>query len=209
MALELPRKLHREPIAASTQAAFRAYPWTDRYLISSTLIPIRPPHTATPSSAFMRSTLASKTSPAIAASQSFYLPVPPKPLPSLTPYTPTPERPDTFGQIWTLYLLGAGAEGGTPGVAHGGCIAALLDEQASSLMRAWAAAGVEGMVYCNVRYHGSIRVPGVVLCKAAKARVEGHGRKVWVEVAIEDGEGRVVVRGEVLFVNDERGGAKL
>jgi Thioesterase superfamily len=143
----------------------------------------------------------------VTAAQHFYLPSPPRPLPSLTPYTPTTVKPDTFGQLWTLYLLGPGAEGGQPGVAHGGCISALLDEQASALMRAWAAAGVEGMVYCNVRYHGSIRVPGVVLCKASKARVEG--RKVWVEMTVEDGEGRVVVRGEVLFVNDERGGAKL
>ena len=78
------------------------------------------------------------------------------------------------GELLTLYVLGA-ALSGHRDLAHGGLVATLLDQQMGSLVIADSSAIVHPRtVFCNIRYLGATHVPGAVMVKAWKTRVEGR-----------------------------------
>lgn len=138
---------------------------------------------------------------AILGVQSFYKLLHPPPTASDSPAsTSIPFDPLPPGEILTLYALGSGASGHA-GISHGGLIATLLDQQTGSLVVADPATPQPRTVYCNVRYLRPVPLPGAVLVRAWKSKVQG--RKHWVMGEIQDGEGVVLASAESLYMNWE------
>jgi len=52
-------------------------------------------------------------------------------------------------------------------------------------------------IQMTVRYHKSVPLPSVVLCRSVAIKREG--KQLWVRVYIEDGTGNVFCEGDVLF----------
>ncbi|KAF2396260.1 Thioesterase/thiol ester dehydrase-isomerase [Trichodelitschia bisporula] len=100
----------------------------------------------------------------------------------------------------TLVELGDGVCG-FPGIAHGGLVATLLDEEMGILLTVNADRAEEMSymtAYLNVRYMGPVRVPGIVCARARVVRCEG--RKMFVEGEVVDRDGVKLATAECLFV---------
>jgi acyl-coenzyme A thioesterase PaaI-like protein len=101
-----------------------------------------------------------------------------------------------------LVALGEGLSGWA-GVAHGGAVTAILDEVTGlmpTLQKKWGAlehaATMTRML--NTEYLRPVRCPSVVQIVARIDRQEG--RKMFVSARVEDQEGAVLTRAQVLFI---------
>ncbi|KAF2086375.1 hypothetical protein K490DRAFT_44807 [Saccharata proteae CBS 121410] len=129
-----------------------------------------------------------------------------KPTPSTATNSPKPYPP--IPHALCLLSLGRSLTGHAR-LAHGGLTAALLDELAGILLTVNVDAenfahhtdrGLDAYTaYLNVSYKKPMEVPAVVLGRAWFDKVEG--RKRWVGVSLEDGEGGVFARGECLYID--------
>ncbi|KAF7860731.1 hypothetical protein EAF04_008249 [Stromatinia cepivora] len=120
---------------------------------------------------------------------------------------PTSSRP--FGEILSLMSFGTHVNGHVD-TAHGGFIAALLDDMIGCVAESNSAKDENTMTaYLNITYKKSIGTPGVVLGRSWVERKEG--RKLFGKGTIENGEGVVLASGDALFiiVDRIRPGAKL
>ena len=103
------------------------------------------------------------------------------------------------GEIVTLYSLGSGLDGHFH-TCHGGVVAVLLDDVAALILRHDPSV-IKRATYTvslKVNYKRPIPTPGTVLCRASLAKIEG--RKIWVDAAVEDGNGFVYAAGETMFL---------
>lgn len=109
--------------------------------------------------------------------------------------------------VSTFFALGSGING-YPAVAHGGLIAALIDEaMAVAMMRLRASAaafeknppGLADIVTASLKvdFVKTLGTPGVVL---VRVWVGGRRGRKWVLRAEMAGEGGVVARGEAVWV---------
>lgn len=95
------------------------------------------------------------------------------------------------GKVW----FGPGTEG-PPGRAHGGAVAAILDEAMSAA--AWMNGHEIVVARVTAELRRTIPVGTVATFETEVVRVEG--KKVTVEAVLMDGEGRTLARGESLLV---------
>lgn len=99
---------------------------------------------------------------------------------------------------------------GFPGVAHGGLVGTLLDEELGILLSVnweWGfGRSYEDMssmtAYLNISFKAPVRTPGVVLVTARVTRQEG--RKTFMRAEIIDEKGTVCAIGEGLYVDISR-----
>jgi acyl-coenzyme A thioesterase THEM4 len=181
---------------------FRSIPWCQKVISEEgwTAVPTRcrTPKSSTEDSLFAETLQTPDTIP-----QHLSLVLAPAiPLPES--YTPSTALP--IPAIRTLWCLGIGLNG-FPGIAHGGLLSALLDEQMGMLLTVnseYASARAspditEMTVYMNVRYRAPVNTPGVIL---VDARVEKReGRKTWLRSTIIDAKGVECASAESLFVD--------
>ena len=183
----------RDDVSPLTRERFSSYSWCTEILSNASLIPVV---SRKRTSKFMYSTL--RDHDAILATQAFYVPPPTHISPSASSSSTSTSPP--FGELLTLYSLGIGASG-YAGIAHGGLIATLLDQQTGSLLSADRAIPKPHTVYCHVQYVRPMLVPSAVGVHAWRSRSEG--KKHWVMAEITDGEGTVLATAESLFVSRE------
>lgn len=106
----------------------------------------------------------------------------------------------------TFWQLGSDLNG-FPGIAHGGLLATLLDEQMGMLLTINSEFGAgsgtalitEMTVYMNVRYKAPVKTPGIVMAQAECTRKEG--RKTFIRACVIDETGRDCVIGEGMFIS--------
>lgn len=126
---------------------------------------------------------------AILAWQSFYNPNDPQPVSGVGP------RPT--GQHWTLYALGEGGEGHT-GVAHGGLVSTLLDQEMGSWITSHSKLSPAHTANLQISFFAPLRTPSAVLCRAWITSVEG--RKVKLSAALEGEGGIRIATADALFI---------
>jgi acyl-coenzyme A thioesterase PaaI-like protein len=106
----------------------------------------------------------------------------------------------------TFWQLGSDLNG-FPHIAHGGLLAALLDEQMGMLLTINSEFGAVGAgttlitemtVYMNVRYRAPVKTPGVVMAVAECTKKEG--RKTFVRATVVDETGKECAIGEGMFI---------
>ena len=198
-----PPNLHPKPISQHARETFTsptAPTWCKRVLTDPSLIPIstlsREPKTSTEDSLFAE-TLATRHT--IAAWQSFY-----RHLPQTTAQTRNDSEPPA-GELVALLALGRGVNGHTD-TAHGGILAAILDNLMGLTMSLYQSPGTAGYtVYMTVRFKRPLRTPGAVLCRGWLEEGRSGGRKLFVRGTVEDGEGGVFAEGEGLWVEVPEG----
>jgi thioesterase superfamily protein 4 len=99
---------------------------------------------------------------------------------------------------------------GFPGIAHGGLIGTLLDEELGILLSTNTEWGrrksYEDMssmtAYLNISYKAPLRTPGVVLVTAEVTRQEG--RKTFMRAEVIDEKGTICAIGEGLYIDISR-----
>jgi acyl-coenzyme A thioesterase PaaI-like protein len=104
-------------------------------------------------------------------------------------------RRDSDGSLTGKVWFGPGTEG-PPGRAHGGAVAAVLDEAMSAA--AWLNGHKIVVARVTAELRRTIPVDTVAVFETEVTRVEG--KKVIVEAVLKDGEGRTLARGESLLV---------
>lgn len=104
-------------------------------------------------------------------------------------------RKDSDGSLTGKVWFGPGTEG-PPGRAHGGAVAAVLDEAMSAA--AWMAGHEIVVARLTAELRRGIPVGTVAVFETEVVRVDG--KKVTVETVLKDGEGRTLARGESLLV---------
>lgn len=91
---------------------------------------------------------------------------------------------------------------GHPGIIHGGFLATLLDEGLARCCFGALPSKVGVTANLNINYRQPAPAASFFALRAETSRAEG--RKVWVdghiETLVEDGEGRVVVEANALFI---------
>lgn len=176
-------------------AHFLSIPWCAALLTASPSLVVTPCITRTPKpgheEALMARTL--RTAATIPAFAVFYeAPADPRAL---------------LTEVGALLTLGPMLNGWR-GVCHGGIVVTVLDEvlgQIPALNRVRGALPdwTTMTAYLNTKFEAPVRTDErdggkTVLVRARLARHEG--RKMWIEGAMEDEKGRVLARGEALFV---------
>lgn len=102
------------------------------------------------------------------------------------------------GNLTARVWFGPGSQG-PPGHAHGGCLAAILDESMGAA--AWLAGHTVLAVRISVDFRSMVPLGSVA---AVETRIEGvQGRKVQVRGAILNLAGEVLAEGEGLFLTVE------
>jgi acyl-coenzyme A thioesterase PaaI-like protein len=97
--------------------------------------------------------------------------------------------------LWARIWFGPQAEG-PPGHVHGGAQAAALDEMCGGV--AWVFGHQVVAVQLQTEFLQFVPLGKELLMKAVISKIEG--RKVFTEGRIEDGNGQVLARAEVLFL---------
>ena len=193
-----PQENFPEPISDEIRAIFTsptAPAWCAHVLDDPTLRPIgtrnRTPKASTEDS-LVAETLA--TDATIPAWQSFF-----------KPFTKKDERDDddgmapVAGELVSLLALGRGMNGHAD-VAHGGVVAAILDDTMGMVVQSHATPGVPAFTaYMTVQYKKPIPTPGAVLCRTWLER-RSSGRKLYLRARIEDGKGGLYAEAESLYV---------
>lgn len=121
--------------------------------------------------------------------------------PTASTSPPTPLSSLAATELSALVALGDGVTG-HPGIAHGGFLTAILDEVLGNVATANREAGVIRGAYMtvslNTTYLAPVRTPGAVLVTSHIVRQDG--RKLLLAGTIKDGDGKVLAKGEGLFL---------
>ncbi|KAF6827213.1 thioesterase superfamily protein [Colletotrichum musicola] len=93
---------------------------------------------------------------------------------------------------------------GFPGTAHGGVVALVMDEVTGLHVVAQRPEGAEKnkgflTAYLNTTFLKTVPAPGAVLVRTRVSKIEG--RKNFVTAQMEDGNGEVLAKAEVLYVS--------
>jgi acyl-coenzyme A thioesterase PaaI-like protein len=126
----------------------------------------------------------------------------PETIPSLLSFYRAPS-PSKRGEVRRFYTFGAGMSA-HPGLLHGGVVATILDStMGNSIGQEIRTKGPTFTVQLNVTYKNPIKLPGTIMVRSWVKKVEGSGRKIWVEGIIEserDEETVVHAKAEGLWV---------
>jgi acyl-coenzyme A thioesterase PaaI-like protein len=121
----------------------------------------------------------------------------------LSLYIP-PVPPESFiSEVVTLLTLGDGMNGGV-NMLHGGIISTLMDDVMGTLLTVNEDHGglplTQGTVTASltVKFLKGVRTPGTVAVVARCRKREG--RKFWLDAEVKDGEGRVLAKGEAVWI---------
>ena len=203
-----PQDICPEPILEETRATFSstsAPAWCLRVLGDPDLCPIATPSRqpkASSEDSFVAETLATATT--ISAWQSFYkaLRSPASLSVADNPYVDH-DTASVEGELVSLLALGRGIIGHT-NIAHGGLIAAILDETMGMVVTLHRSPGMSGYTaFINVRFRKPVPTPSAILCRTWLQR-RPSGRKLWLRGTVEDGEGRLFAEAESLWIEVER-----
>lgn len=203
-----PQDICPEPISEETRAAFSstsAPAWCLQVLRDPDLCPIATPSRqpkASSEDSFVAETLATATT--ISAWQSFYkvLRSPASLSQADNPYVDH-DSTSVAGELVSLLALGRGINGHT-NIAHGGLIAAILDETMGMVVTLHQSPGMSGYTaFINVRFRKPVPTPGSVLCRTWLER-RSSGRKLWLRGTVEDGAGGLFAEAESLWIEIER-----
>lgn len=205
MVVREPQNIHPEPLSEETRAAFNSTSspaWCLGVLqdpnLFSIATPCRQPKASSEDS-FIAETLATATT--ISAWQSFYRVL--EDIAAIDNDT-TP----LAGELVSLLALGRGING-HPNTAHGGLIAAILDETMGMVVGLHSSPGMSGYTaFINVRFKKPVPTPGVVLCRTW-LESRSSGRKLWLRGTVEDGEGGLLAEADSLWIEVERRDHKL
>lgn len=198
MVLYEPQDISPEPISEEIRAIFTspgAPAWCAQVLRDPTLHPIatrnRDPKTSTEDS-LVAETLATDTT--IPAWQSFYRPLAQK---------DTQDNDDGMspiaGELVSMLALGRGMNGHA-NVAHGGVIAAILDDTMGMTVQSHGTPGVAAFTaYMTVQYKKPLSTPTAILCRTWLEK-RSSGRKLFLRARVEDGEGDLYAEAESLYI---------
>jgi acyl-coenzyme A thioesterase PaaI-like protein len=127
--------------------------------------------------------------------------------------TPTPDAPFTT-EVISLLTLSSGMNGAAH-VLHGGIIATLIDDVMGTLLtvnkeeqpsgKPLTASTVTAKL--AMEYKAPVKTPQTVMVVARVEKMEG--RKFWLEGKMLDGGGKLLARGEALWVRIGREGGAL
>ena len=208
-----PHNIHPAPLSDETRAAFggtSAPAWCLEVLHDPSLCPIATPSRqpkANSEDSFVAETLATATT--ISAWQSFYKVLLRPPSLSLTDAPIVDhDTASVASELVSLLALGRGINGHT-NIAHGGLIAAILDETMGMLVTLHRSPGMSGYTaFINVRFRKPLPTPGTVLCRTW-LETKSDGRKMWLRGTVEDGQGGLFAEAESLWIEIERKVEKL
>jgi len=96
-----------------------------------------------------------------------------------------------LGEVW----FGPGSQG-PPGHAHGGCIAAVLDETIGAVALVQGRPVVAARI--EVRFHRMVPVGSSLSLEAWVER--NRGKRLWCSAVLKDSDNTVYARGEALLV---------
>jgi acyl-coenzyme A thioesterase PaaI-like protein len=105
-------------------------------------------------------------------------------------------------ELKAILTLGSDVNG-FPNVCHGGIVATLLDEVMGELinvnLKHRTVKRTSYMTgYLNTSYKGKVTTPGTYLVVARMSKVDG--RKLFISATVENGQGKVLAKGEALFI---------
>ena len=110
----------------------------------------------------------------------------------------------TRAEVRRFYTFGSGLNA-HPDLLHGGVIACILDSTMGNVIGLSLPRNDNTFTaQLNTRYEKPVRTPGTVMARAWIKRVEGGGRKVWVEGVVEGDEGTRHASAEGLWVRTRR-----
>jgi uncharacterized protein (TIGR00369 family) len=109
---------------------------------------------------------------------------------------PPPQLPSVGPEIRAVFNVGRSLCGHR-GIVHGGMTAALMDEVSGAATFS-AAGGGHFTANLNINYLKPVIADRYLLVRGQAVKQEG--RKIYVNISVEDGKGEVFARGTALFV---------
>lgn len=117
-------------------------------------------------------------------------------------YEEPPSPTDRVDSIKTFFTLGSGLNG-FPDVCHGGIVSTILDEVTGLLIpinqqRGFMPEIPHMTAYLNITFLRPVKTSATILAQAKITKVDG--RKYFAEGWIEEADGTILARAEVLYV---------
>lgn len=115
-------------------------------------------------------------------------------------YKKVPDGNDNLigSEVTTLLSLGSDV-GAYPGICHGGMIALMLDDVAGGLAYCITNSLTNFTVSFAITYVKRLLTPVVVRSRAWIEKPP-EGRKLWMKCALEDGEGTIYAKADILYI---------